>query len=97
MNKFIIVVRREGTPDRGRIYRGRDLGPMLRKISKDNGGVAYKWTPQMLTYLEQHYHRMTKPAIAAILSEMTQQKITKNAVIAKARDRGLCVPRKRGI
>jgi len=94
-NRYIIVVRKEGAPNHGRIYAGRDVAKLLRHVKADLPSIrsTVDWTPAMLAYVDQNYQLGSKQAMADQLSKISGQRVTKNAVISKAHSRGLTMRR----
>jgi hypothetical protein len=83
---YVVVVKRENSPEPAKIYRGKLLARVLQRIKRDRvppNRDTVRWTPAMDDCVLSLYRTIPKSALATILSEQFKRRVTKNAVISR--------------
>lgn len=74
---YVIVIAREGSGEKPKIYRGRNVTSVLNRIRHEYCRETIEWTAETDSFIRENYRVLGPSEIAR------QLKLTKNAVIGR--------------
>lgn len=91
---FVVVIKKEGSGEPSRIHRVKCLQKFGHKLAAQHRvRELVTWTDEMIDTIAKRYGELSATELSRLFSNATGQSVTKNSVIGKARDLGLCKAR----